>query len=102
MARDPGHIVEHPNPPGVLACLNRAVRRAMARDKVKRNVVELTEVPAGLPGRPSKALTTQQADDVITKTASGRMHPYISSRCSQMRACLSKTCPGSSVTAAPA
>jgi hypothetical protein len=27
------------------ACLNRAVRRAMARDKVKRKVVELTEVP---------------------------------------------------------
>ena len=37
---------------GVRACLNRAVRRAMARDKVKRNVVELTEVPVGLPGRP--------------------------------------------------
>jgi integrase len=47
------------------------------RDKVKRNVVEITEVPAGLPGRPSKALTAQQADDVITKTASDRMHPYI-------------------------
>jgi CheY-like chemotaxis protein len=62
---------------GVRACLNRAVRRAMARDKVKRNVVEITEVPAGLPGRPSKALTAQQADDVITKTASDRMHPYI-------------------------
>ena len=26
----------------------------MARDKVKRNVVELTEVPAGLPGAPTK------------------------------------------------
>jgi integrase len=62
---------------GVRACLNRAVRRAMARDKVKRNVVELTEVPTGLPGRPSKAMTAQQADDVITKTASDRMHPYI-------------------------
>jgi integrase len=62
---------------GVRACLNRAVRRAMARDKVKRNVVELTEVPAGLPGRPSKAMTAQQADDVITKTASDRMHSYV-------------------------
>ena len=49
----------------------------MARDKVKRNIVELTEVPAGLPGRPSKAMSAQQADDVITKTASDRMHPYI-------------------------
>jgi integrase len=62
---------------GVRACLHRAVRRAMASDKVKRNVVELTEVPTGLPGRPSKAMTAQQADDVITKTASDRMHPYI-------------------------
>jgi integrase len=62
---------------GVRACLNRAVRRAMARDKVKRNVVELTEVPAGIPGRPSKAMTAQQADDVITKTAADSMHPYI-------------------------
>jgi integrase len=62
---------------GVRACLNRAVRRAMARDKVKRNVVELTEVPAGVPGRPSKAMTAQQADDVIIKTASDPMHPYM-------------------------
>jgi hypothetical protein len=62
---------------GVRACLNRGVRRAMARDKVTRNVVELTEVPAGVPGRPSKAMAVQQADDVITKTASDRMHPYI-------------------------
>jgi integrase len=39
--------------------------------------VELTEVPAGLTGRPSKAMSAQQAADVITKTASDRMHPYI-------------------------
>jgi integrase len=49
----------------------------MSRDKVKRNVVELTDVPAGLPGRPSKAMAAQQADDSITKTACDRMHPYI-------------------------
>jgi hypothetical protein len=36
--------------------LNRAVKRAMARDKVKRNVVELCSVPQGQAGRPSKAL----------------------------------------------
>jgi hypothetical protein len=66
---------------GVRACLNRAVRRAMARDKVKRNVVELTEVPAGLPGRPSKAMSAQQADDVITRAASDRMHSYIVASC---------------------
>jgi hypothetical protein len=37
----------------VRSCLNRAVKRAMARDLVKRNVVELIEVPAGQIGRPS-------------------------------------------------
>ncbi len=29
------------------SCLNRSVKRAMARDKVKRNVVELCSVPQG-------------------------------------------------------
>ena len=62
---------------GVRACLNRSVKRAMARDKVKRNVVELTEVPTGRPGRPSKSLSAEQADDVLTKTAADRLHPYI-------------------------
>lgn len=62
---------------GVRACLVRAVDRAMARDKVKRNVVRLSTVPAGRPGRPSKSLTLGQAGDVLTKTAGHRMHNYI-------------------------
>jgi integrase len=61
----------------VRACLNRSVKRAMARDWVKRNVVELTEVPVGQPGRASKSLTAQQADDVLIKTAPDRLHAYI-------------------------
>jgi integrase len=61
----------------VHACLNRAVRRAMARDRVKRNVVELCTVPTGQVGRPSKSLTPQQAEAVITETAGHRMHNYI-------------------------
>ncbi|BFO13945.1 hypothetical protein SHKM778_03330 [Streptomyces sp. KM77-8] len=36
------------------SCLNRAVKRAMARDKVKRNVVELCSVPQGQAGRPRR------------------------------------------------
>lgn len=59
------------------ACLNRVVRRAMARDLVRRNVVELAEVPTGLGGRPSKSLTPQQVDAVLTLTAPDRMHHYI-------------------------
>ncbi|MEV5898163.1 tyrosine-type recombinase/integrase [Nonomuraea fuscirosea] len=59
--------------------LDRAVRNAMSRNKVKRNVVELCEVPEGRAGRPSKALTLDQAEAVL-KAAEGatpRMRAYI-------------------------
>lgn len=59
------------------SCLNRAVKRAMARDKVKRNVVELCSVPHGRPGRPSKALTLAQAEAVLAAAAGTSMHAYI-------------------------
>jgi integrase len=59
------------------SCLNRAVKRAMARDKVKRNVVALCSVPKGIPGRPSKALTLAQAEAVLAAAAGTRMHAYI-------------------------
>ena len=59
------------------ACLNRSVRRAMARDLVKRNVVELALIPTGRDGRPSKSLTAGQVDAVLTLTAPDRMHHYI-------------------------
>jgi integrase len=49
----------------------------MARDQVKRNVVELTDVPTGQPGRRSKSLTPEQVDDVLIKTAPDRLHPYL-------------------------
>jgi hypothetical protein len=42
-------------------CLNRAVTRAMARDQLRRNVVELCSVPKGQPARPWKSLTVEQA-----------------------------------------
>ncbi|MET9860593.1 site-specific integrase [Streptomyces smyrnaeus] len=59
------------------SCLNRAVKRAMARDKVKRNVVELCSIPTGQPGRPSKALTLTQAEAVLKASANTSMHAYI-------------------------
>ncbi|MGL4744712.1 MAG: site-specific integrase [Dermatophilaceae bacterium] len=61
----------------VRSCLVRSVNRAMARDKVKRNVVLLCGVPTGRPGRPSKSLTHAQARDVLTMTAGDWMHNYI-------------------------
>jgi integrase len=59
------------------SCLNRAINRAMARDKVKRNVVALCSVPKGQPGRPSKALTMAQAESVLAAVEHTRMRGYI-------------------------
>ncbi|WP_244360239.1 tyrosine-type recombinase/integrase [Microbispora triticiradicis] len=59
--------------------LNRSVKNAMRRDKVKRNVVELCEVPEGREGRPSKALTLSQAESVLkaAENARPRTRAYI-------------------------
>lgn len=59
--------------------LRRAVARAQARDKVKRNVVMLCDLPKGQPGRPSKSLTLDQAQAVLAAadTANLRMRAYI-------------------------
>ena len=61
----------------VHACLNRSVKRAMARDLERRNVVELAEIPLGRPGRQSKSLIPEQVDAVLIRTAPDRLHNYI-------------------------
>jgi integrase len=58
-------------------CLNRAVSRAMARDKVKRNVVVLCGVPKGQDGRPSKSLTFEQAQAILTAAEESALHAYV-------------------------
>ncbi|MBA0127311.1 site-specific integrase [Haloechinothrix sp. YIM 98757] len=57
--------------------LNRAVRQAQARDKVRRNVVELCQIPQGQKGRPSKALNLDQAEAVLSASESSPLHAYI-------------------------
>ncbi|RSM58937.1 site-specific integrase [Amycolatopsis sp. WAC 01376] len=57
--------------------LNRSVKRAEARDKVKRNVVMLCEIPVGLEGRPSKSLTLVQAEAVLKAAEDSSLHAYI-------------------------
>ncbi|MFC5818320.1 tyrosine-type recombinase/integrase [Nonomuraea harbinensis] len=61
----------------IRSCLNRSLKRAMARDKVKRNVVELCSVPVGKAGRPSKALTFAQADAVLKAADGTRLYAYV-------------------------
>ncbi|MFC4060962.1 tyrosine recombinase XerC [Planomonospora corallina] len=57
--------------------LVRAVNRAQARDKVKRNVVLLCEIPKGRQGRPSKSLTLEQAEAVLKASEGTALHAYI-------------------------
>ncbi|MFD8882434.1 tyrosine recombinase XerC [Streptomyces erythrochromogenes] len=59
------------------SCLNRSVKRAMVRDKVKRNIVELCSIPSGQPGRPSKALQLAQAEAVLKAAAGTSAYAYI-------------------------
>lgn len=61
----------------VRSCLNRAVREAMVRGYVDRNVVEVTRTPRGKEGRPSKAFTLEQTQAVLTRTAEDPLHCYI-------------------------
>lgn len=59
------------------SCLNRAIKRAMARDHVRRNVVALCSAPMGQPGRPSKALTMGQAEAVLAAAEDSRLYACI-------------------------
>jgi integrase len=62
----------------LLSILRQAIRRAQARDLVKRNVALLCDVPRGTAGRPSKSLTVAQAADLLAAaTRHPTMHAYI-------------------------
>ena len=61
----------------VHSILSRSIRNAQARDKVKRNVAALCDLPEGQPGRPSKALTFAQAQAVLNAAENAPLHAYI-------------------------
>ncbi|MFG2250946.1 tyrosine recombinase XerC [Spirillospora sp. NPDC048823] len=61
----------------VHAILRRAIRQAQARDMVIRNVAELVTTPKGTAGRPSRALTLDQARAVLQAATSSRLHAYV-------------------------
>jgi integrase len=61
----------------VRSVLKRSITRAQARDKVKRNVVLLCEIPQGRTGRPSKSLTLPQAEALLEAAKSTSLHAYI-------------------------
>ena len=59
--------------------VERAIRQAQARDKVRRNVASLVDVPEGQEGRPSKAMTLNQAVMLLEAVESGthRLAAYV-------------------------
>jgi integrase len=57
--------------------LVRAVRHAQVNDLAMRNVAELISVPAGQPGRPSKALTLEQALALLEAAKTHRLWAYV-------------------------
>jgi integrase len=61
----------------VYSVLRRAITRAQARDKVKRNVTLLCDIPQGRPGRPSKSLTLAQAEALLAAAENTPLCAYI-------------------------
>lgn len=54
--------------------LERAIRHAQARDKVRRNVASLVILPEGQEGRPSRAMTLDQAVSILDQAGPGSQH----------------------------
>jgi integrase len=61
----------------IKSTLRRSIRRAQVHDLIGRNVVELVDLPAGQPGRPSRAMTQAQAGKVLRAARSGRATGYV-------------------------
>lgn len=57
--------------------LRWSITRAQARDKVKRNVVLLCDVPQGQQGRPSKSLNYDQAGALLAAAEGKPLYAYI-------------------------
>ena len=59
--------------------LERAIRQAQASDKIRRNVASLVDMPEGREGRPSKAMTLNQAVMLLETVESGthRLAAYV-------------------------
>ena len=57
--------------------LTRALRHAEANRHVAHNVATLVDTPKGQPGRPSKALTAEQAAAVLRAAEGSRLGAYV-------------------------
>lgn len=49
----------------IKSTLRRSIRRAQKHDLIAKNVAELVDLPEGRPGRPSRAMTQEQASKLL-------------------------------------
>lgn len=62
----------------MMSILRRTIQRQMARDRVKRNVALLCQLPSGRPGRPSKSMTLEQAKALLAAAETSELNAYVS------------------------
>jgi len=74
--RDAGMVLSRASLVKMKSTLTRAIRRAQKYDLIGRNVAELVDLPPGRPGRPSRAMSEEQATKVL-KAATGRPIGYV-------------------------
>jgi integrase len=60
----------------IKSTLVRSIRRAQKYDLIGRNVAELVDLPQGQPGHPSRAMTEEQASQVL-KAAAGQPTAFV-------------------------
>jgi integrase len=60
----------------IKSTLVRSIRRAQKYDLIGRNVAELVDLPKGQPGHPSRAMTEEQASQVL-KAAAGQPTAFV-------------------------
>jgi len=61
----------------IKSTLRRSIRRAQKHDLIGKNVIDLADLPEGQPGRPSRAMTEDQARKVLQTATDGITREYV-------------------------
>jgi integrase len=61
----------------IKSTLRRSIRRAQKHGLIGKNVAELVDLPAGKPGRPSRAMTQAQASKVLATSRKTKFVGYV-------------------------